>query len=69
MDSTRNGGSNGFTTYSNYNVLKLLKSKSAFIRKVKGVKLVKMPATWHCLYIIAGGQGQSEYMADRKVSI
>ena len=68
MDSTRTNGSNGLTTYANHNILALLKTKSAFIRKGKGVKLVKLPTAWHCFYISAGRQSKSQHIIDRSVS-
>ena len=46
FDATRKCGSNEATTYDNYNILSLLKSESAFIRKCKGVKIVKKPHAW-----------------------
>ena len=41
LDATRKSGSNGTTTYLNYNILRWLKTEKAFIRKGKGVKLVE----------------------------
>ena len=69
MDTTRTGGSNGLPTFSNNNILKLLKSESTFIRKGKGVKLVKTAKKWKCYYISAGGKKKSQHVIDRKVSM
>ena len=57
LDATRTSGSNGITTYHNDNILKLLKSNSAFIRKGKEIKIVKRKNKWNCYYLSAGGQG------------
>ena len=48
------GGSNGYTTYSNTNILKLLKSNDAFVRKGKGVKIIKTKTKWKCYYLKSG---------------
>ena len=40
-DATRKGGSNVNTTYHNSVILSLLKSNNAFVRKGRGVKVVK----------------------------
>ena len=66
LDAARRGGSNGLTTYSNCNILKLLHTDTAFIRKGKGVKVVKTMIKWNCYYIAAGGHGKSEHMIERK---
>ena len=59
LDAKRVGGSNGYTTYNNTNILKLLKSNDAFVRKGKGVKLVKDRKKWKCYYLKAG-KGKNE---------
>ena len=41
LDATRIGGSNGLTTYSTFDILKLLHTYTVFIRKGKWVKLLK----------------------------
>lgn len=68
METTRTGGSNGLPTYSNYNILQLLKSESAFIRKGKGVKVVKGKNKWHCFYISSSGKTKSTHMMERTVA-
>ena len=68
MDVSRVSGSNGITSYSNHNSLKLLKSKSAFIRKDKGVNLVKNHTKNHCFYLAAGGQGNAKNVLNRNVA-
>ena len=57
-DAKRKGGSNGKTTYDNGAILSLLKSNSAFVRKGKGVKIVKKETIWVCYYLAAGGVGK-----------
>ena len=54
LDAKRVGGSNGYTTYSNTNILKLLQTNDAFVRKGKGVKLIKTPTKWKCYYLKSG---------------
>ena len=68
LDAARRGGSNGLTTYSNFNIIKLLSTDTAFSRKGKGVKVVKSRTKWNCYYIAAGGHGKSEHMMERKVA-
>ena len=41
LDAKRVGGSNGLTTYTNTNILKLLSTNDAFVRKGKGIKIIK----------------------------
>ena len=53
-DAKRSGGSNGLTTLSNYNILKLLRTNDAFIRKGKGVKVIKKDKKWVCYYLKSG---------------
>ena len=65
METTRTGGSNGLPTFSSYNILRLLKSETAFIRKGKGVKVVKGEKKWHCYYISSGGKSTSMHMVHR----
>ena len=64
-ESTRKGGSNGETTYDNFNILKFLNTNSAFIRRGKGVKLIKKRTTWNCYYISSGGIGPSQHHVTR----
>ena len=68
MDAVRNSGSNGLTTCGNYNIIKLLNTNTAFIRKVKGAKVSNTPTKWNYYYLAAGGQGKSDHMQDRKVA-
>ena len=68
MDITRKGGSNGNPTFNNYDILSLLKSNQTFIRKGKGVKVVRAAKKWHCLYISAGGKTKSKHCFDRQVT-
>ena len=51
LEVSRRGGSSGKTTYANSNILKLLKTNSAFPRKGKGIKVVKKDTTWKCYYL------------------
>ena len=51
LEVTRKGGSSGRTTYANGNILKLLRTNSAFPRRGKGVKVVKKDTTWKCYYL------------------
>ena len=69
LDAIRKRGSNGNTSYTNFNILSLLKTKSAFIRKGRGVKLVKKEKVWNCYYLAAGGVGKREHMFNRVVSM
>ena len=69
LDAKRSGGSNGLTTYCNYNILRLLKTNSAFVRKGKGIKIIKTPKKWICLYISGGGRKKSNHVVERKVSM
>ena len=68
LDATRKGGSNGKTTYQNSAILSLLKSNTAFIRKGKGVKVVKKENVWVCYYLAAGGISKSEHLFTRNVT-
>ena len=68
METTRTGGSNGLPNFSTYNILRLLKSESAFVRKSKGVKVVKGKKKWHCFYISSGDKSKSTHMLDRTVA-
>lgn len=68
MDVLKVSGSNGLTIYSNHNILKVLTSKSAFIRKGRRVKLVKTHTKWYCFYLAAGGQGKVEHVNDRNIA-
>ena len=68
LDVRRNNVSNGLIAYHKYNVLKLLKLNAAFIRKGKGVKIVKIPTKWNFYYITAGEQGKSEHMVNKEVA-
>ena len=54
LDAKRSGGSNGTPTYSNTNILKLLKTSDAFVRKGKGIKLIKSKNKWKCYYLKSG---------------
>ena len=67
LEATRKGGSNGKTTYSNGKILSLLNTNTAFIRKGKGVKFVKLDKTWSCYYLASGGMKESEYLTERSV--
>ena len=68
FEATRKGGSNGMTTYNNSGILSLLKTNSAFVRKGKGVKVVKGDTVWSCYYISAGGIRKTEHLKDRAAS-
>ena len=68
METTRTGGSNGLPNFSTYNILRLLKSETAFVRKGKGVKVVKGKKKWHCFYISSGGKSKSTHMLHRAVA-
>ena len=57
LDAKRVGGSNGYTTYNNTNILKLLQTKDAFVRKGKAIKVVKKDTKWNCYYL-KGGKGK-----------
>ena len=61
------GGSNGVSTFSNVVIFSLLKFNSTFVRKGRGVKVVKSDTDWSCYYLEAGGIGQSEHLSDRSV--
>ena len=67
-DATRKGGSNGETTYRNGAILSILKSNTTFVRKGKGVKIVKKDNVWVCYYLAAGGVGKSVHSEDRNVT-
>ena len=60
LDAVRKSGSNGKTTYSNSGILSLLKTDTAFARKGKAVKVVKLDNVWSCYYMAAGGVGKSK---------
>ena len=47
----RKGGSNGFTTAANTDILNLLSTNKAFPRKGKGVKLIQKEKKWTCYYL------------------
>ena len=49
-EAKRTGGSNGFTSYSNRDIVNLLATNAAFPRKGKGVKVVKKDKKWICYY-------------------
>jgi len=67
LDATRSSGSNGVTIYSNYGILRFLKTNSAFPRKGKGVKVVKRRTKWRCCYLAAGGGGKCKCNVNRIV--
>ena len=46
LDATQSSGSNDVTTFSKYNVLRLLKTNSTFPRKGKCVKVVQRHTKW-----------------------
>ena len=69
LDATMKRGSNGKTSYNSFNILSLLKSNTAFIRKGRGVKVVKKDKVWNCYYLAAGGVRKSEHMYNRVVSM
>lgn len=50
FEAKRTGGSNGFTTYKNRDIVNLLSTNTAFPRKGKGVKVVKKDKKWVCYY-------------------
>ena len=68
LECTRTSGSNGETTYRNRNILKLLKSNSAFPRKGKGVKLVRRQNYWRCYYLAPGNQSCKTYQNKHKIA-
>ena len=49
-EAKRTGGSNGFTSYNNRDIVNLLATNTAFPRKGKGVKVVKKDKKWTCYY-------------------
>ena len=65
LEVMRKGGSGGLPTYSNDNVLNLLRCNSAFPRKGKGVKIVKCDKFWRCFYLESPKQ-HNEVKVDRK---
>ena len=53
LEISRKGGSGGLPTYKDDNILKLLASTTAFPRKGKAIKLVKLQKVWRCYYLRA----------------
>jgi hypothetical protein len=51
IEAQRSGGSNGLTTFSNTDILRLIASNGAFPRKGKGVKIIKEKTQWKCYYL------------------
>ena len=51
MQAQRSGGSNGSTSLSNTDILKLVATNGAFPRKGKGVKLIREKNHWKCYYV------------------
>ena len=51
IQAQRSGGSNGVTTLSNNDILRLISTNGAFPRKGKGVKIIKEKTRWKCYYI------------------
>ena len=49
MQAQRSGGSNGSTSLSNTDILKLVATNGAFPRKGKGIKLIREKNHWKCL--------------------
>ena len=65
LEAIRKGGSNGKTTYSNGKILSLLNTNTAFVRKGRAVKVVKLQNVWSCYYLASGGSKKSEYVTER----